>query len=201
VINIPVVTVVFLVGVALLFVGILGGGFVVKEVAIPKLHIVPRLCTVAAGAILVVLGIALVSDASLNPPSNGAAPTTQLSAQGEQSQPGGSAPAPKPVTSQTVPFEIHDQLGDQQVEEQVTVLVDGKNVGTLSVSPDFQDQVLKLSASEGSHSYMVSARARFIDGHVYTGVGQGTIDVRSGKTYEVAGEVSGSTWLVTLMEV
>jgi hypothetical protein len=200
VINIPVVTVVFLVGVALLFVGILGGGFSVKEIAIPKLHMVPRLCTVAAGAVLVVLGIALVSDATLNQPTNGGTPTTQLSGQGEQQQPVGAATA-KPATAQAVPFQTHDQLGNQQVEEQVTVLVDGKNVGTLSVSPDFQDQVLKLSATEGSHSYMVSAKARFIDGHVYTGVGQGTIDVRSGKTYEVAGEVSGSTWLVTLLEV
>jgi hypothetical protein len=50
-ISIPVVTVVFLVGVALLFMGILGGGVEVRGITIPRLPIVPRLGTIAAGAI------------------------------------------------------------------------------------------------------------------------------------------------------
>jgi hypothetical protein len=142
-----------------------------------------------------------VGEASLNSPSNGTSPAGQSSAQADQpAPPSASTATPVPATPREVPFQIHDQLGTQEVEEQVTVLIDGKNVGTLNVSPDFQDQVLKLNASQGMHSYTVSAKARFIDGYIYTGVGQGTIDVVSGRTYEVAGDISGSTWLVTLID-
>jgi hypothetical protein len=169
----------FAFGAMLLLIGILGGGFEIKELKIPQVGRVPRFLAASVGALFIILGVGMESK--------------------------GSSPAP-PVPSQSygVDFMIHNELGEDQVSEQVTILIDGKSVGALTVNRYHPNAVMRVTVPQAErYSYTVEATTLFnINGKLYSyaGAGQGMIDVKSGKTFRLAGSMSGNTWLISLVD-
>lgn len=170
----------FIFGALLILIGILGGGFDVKELKIPKVGAGVRICAILGGLFFIALGIGIQASGSTPGSSN-------------------SSGSPSPVN-----FMIYDDLGEGQVSEQVNVLIDGRFVGDLEVNQRNRRCRLPVFVpQEGLHSYHLESSAIFrFDGanREFTGVGQGTIDVRPGKVFSARGGVSGDTWLVSLEE-
>lgn len=104
----------------------------------------------------------------------------------------------------SVDFTIRDNLAPEQAAEEVIILIDGKNVGTLTVDQNNRTDELDVSVDgPGRYSYTASANAIFQDQagqFEASGTGQGTIEIRDGKVFEVQGSVSGNTWQITLVE-
>jgi hypothetical protein len=101
-------------------------------------------------------------------------------------------------------FVLTDELGDDEISEQATVLIDGKNVGDLTVDRDYPNSKLTITVPQGGrHSYTVEADAKFnMQGRMVllSGAGQGMIDVQPGRNYSLRGSISGNTWLVSIMQ-
>jgi hypothetical protein len=171
----------FIFGGLLFLIGIIGGGFEVKELKIPKVAWPTRCAALAAGLFFIGLSANIpdaVSRAPLTPP-------VQAQAQ--------------PVT-----FTIADQLGDGQVSEQVTILLDGRRVGTLTVNQHYPYSELSVTVPRaGQYSYTAEAAAVFdIEGELieYYGAGQGMIEVEADKVFDLMASFSGNTWLISLMD-
>jgi hypothetical protein len=177
ILNIQLITFAF--GAMLLLIGILGGGFEVKELKIPQVGRVPRFLAASVGALFIILGVGMES--------KGSSPTPPVSS-----------------PSSAVDFMIHDALGEDQVSEQITILIDGKSVGTLTVNEYHPNARITVTVPQsGRYSYTAEATAVFhINGrlHPYAGTGQGMIDVKPGKNFRLAGSMSGNTWLISLMD-
>jgi len=182
----------FVLGAVLLLIGILGGGFEIRELKVPRVNRGPRLLAAMVGSLFIVLGL---SGTLADPPSRGAG-----------NVPG---PAPTPVaivtdTPAAADFTIHNELGDGEISEQVTVLIDGKTVGDISVDTHHPAARLLVTVPKpGTYSYTVEANALVqVDGnpHQYVGVGQGMVRVERGKQFELRGTISGETWVVVLAE-
>jgi len=173
----------------LLLISVLGGGFELKELKVPKVGIGVRAVSAIVGLLFICLGFS-GSDSSTH--------STGLSGNGPANVLAASSP------QEPVEFFLTDQLGESEVSEQVTVLVDGKDVGNLTVSESYPNARLRVTVPQGGqHSYTAEAVAVFDDNGTsfeYTGVGQGMINVRAGKAYSLRGSVSGSTWLVSIEE-
>ncbi len=188
--------VVFIFGALLLLTGILGGGFELKELKIPQVGRWPRIASLLAGIVLVMTGIGLVATPEDEDGQNPAA--TRGPTRDSEAQP--ATAVEKPVT-----FSVVDQLGEGQVSEQVTLLINGRSVGQLTVNEDYPESQLSVTVPRaGDYSYTIEARAVFRDSQgdtvEYSGVGQGSVGVDQGKIYSVVGSFSGNTWLVSLKE-
>jgi hypothetical protein len=169
----------FAFGGILMLVGVLGGGFEVKELRIPKVGPGARVLSAVVGLLFICLGFGATAG---------------------ESQPvvaGNTRELP-------VEFTLTDQLGDGELSEQVTVLVDGKNVGNLTVNGEYPSSQLMVTVPQsGQHSYTAEATAIFDlqgDRVQYAGAGQGMIDVQQGRVYSLRGSMSGNTWLVSIEE-
>lgn len=175
--------VMMIIGAVLLLIAILGGGFELKELKIPTVTMAPRLLAGIAGIVFIGLGIARVEkDPSLRPE-----PSPIYVARSD---------SPSPCD-----FIIRDELDTAQTSEQVTIQIDGKTVGTLTVNQQYPAAMLRWNVERpGQYSYYVDALAVFEDGNEYSGVGQGMINVAQGKRFALQGSFSGNTWLVTLTE-
>lgn len=171
----------FLFGALLLAISILGGGFELQELKIPKVGWFPRLVSAFIGMFFIVVGIGLETPSVTSSDS--------------------SSP---PTASTATEFIISDRLGEGQISEQVGILIDGKLVGTITVNEHFPESTIRVSVPQsGKYSYTVDAKAVFnVQGEqvAYPGVGQGNIDVQSGDQFELVGSISGNTWLITLQE-
>lgn len=142
------------VGALLLVTGLLGGGFELRELKIPKVGRVARVLATGAGVLCIVLGIGMTSVAEPTPP-------------------------PDPVDT-PVRFTISDSLGPTQISEQVTVILDGRRVGDLTVNLDYPETELEVSVPEpGQHHYTVAVSSIELaeDGSMVelTGTGHGTV--------------------------
>jgi hypothetical protein len=138
-------TVAFVFGGVLLLVGIIGGGFEVQELKIPKVGWAPRLFATLAGLVFLCIGVNVQSTA----------------AAGRGTPP---APAPPPTVVQTsvpptpapIDFTIRDQRGENQVSEQVAVLIDGRVVGNLTVNEQYPNAGLTVTVPRpGRYSFTV----------------------------------------------
>lgn len=168
-------------GAMLLLVGIVGGGFEIKEFKVPKVGPVPRAVAAIAGLIFITLGIRLG--------------TTETAVNHE------------PVRSAVktpVKIRIYDRLGENRVSEQATVLIDGEIKGKLAADlTDPESMLLVTLPHRGRYSYSIDAsRTVNVDGQFYrfSGIGQGMIDAEDGKRFDLVESMSGDTWLVTIME-
>lgn len=164
----------------LLLISVLGGGFELKELKVPKVGVGVRVLSAVVGILFICLGFS--GSDSPTPP----VPNTNV------------------LAAEPVDFLLTDQLGEDEISEQVTVLIDGRNVGNLTVSQPYPNAELRVTVPQaGQHSYAAEATAVFDDNgetFEYTGTGQGMINVRAGKVYSLRGSVSGSTWLVSVQE-
>lgn len=107
---------------------------------------------------------------------------------------------PEPTTS--VIFKIHDQLYQGQLEVATVVLIDGKNVGTVSLNPSSPESTLKVTVPKvGKYSYTLYSVA--VQSHNGTAVriagnGQGMINVDNNDFFFLRGQLSGNTWVISL---
>jgi hypothetical protein len=169
-------TIMLFLGGVLVLTGILGGGFEVKEIKIPRIGTGSRLLSAAAGILFLLWG------AGMHPPT-------------------------PPASEAPVTVTIRDALGDDQVSEQVRVLVNGNEMGMLTVNEHYPLSTLTVTVpKEGQYSYMLEARAVFVDedgggAREIVGAGQGAINIRAGKTFELSSTLTGDTWLAHVEEV
>jgi hypothetical protein len=174
--NMTVDIVSFLLGGILVLIGILGGGFEVKELKVPQIKGFARLFCIVGGVLFISLGVGLKS---IDLPSN--------------SQP------PSRNSSGLVYFTVRDELGEGQVSEQVRILINGREMGTLTVNEHYQKATVTVTVpNDGDYSYVIEAIAVFREGdqlREINGVGQGTISVKNGNLYELASNITGGTWL------
>ena len=164
----------FVFGVMLILIGILSGGFEVRELKIPKVGPGVRILAAVGGLAFITLGIGIQCRDT----------------------------TPEKANSSPVNFTISDVIGDEQVSEQITVVIDGRNVGDLTVNEqDPRSTITVTVPREGKYSYVLDASAVFKgDNAELHGVGQGTIDVKSEKAFTARGCVSGNRWIATLVE-
>jgi hypothetical protein len=164
-------------GALLVLAGILGGGFTVPKIKLPKLGSIVRVISTIVGLALILIAVAIG-----NPTPNQT-----------------SKPAP------LVKFTIRDQLGQDQLSEKVRILINGCEVGNLSVDAVYPSSSITVNVqTEGKYSYALEADAVFeINKRLkeYVGVGQGTVEVSDGKIFELVGTISGDTLLAHLEEV
>src|SRR5277367_3968551 len=116
----------FIFGGILLLVGVLGGGFEVKELKIPKVGMGVRTLASLVGLLFVALGFGTNAQNS----GKTAAPAPAYASQPVYaSQASFQSPPEAPVE-----FIVVDDLSPSEISEQVTLIVDGKNVGNLTVN-------------------------------------------------------------------
>ncbi len=179
---------ILILGGLLVTIGVIGGGFEVKELKVPKVGGGSRILAGIVGSVLIIVGIGM----------------------------GTSTPAPAYPKAEVgisdnkaslINFSITDQLGEGQVSEQVRVLIDGKEVGTLKVDSYYPKSTIAVSVPRsGRYSYDLEAIAIFRDEnkklYEIEGVGQGSINVNDGKVFELTAVITGSQmWLAKMEEV
>ena len=170
----------FILGGLLVLIGIIGGGLEVRELKIPNVKWTTRIFSIIGGLFFISLGIGIQSE------------------------------VPKVVNNQTksstnpVSFTIYDQLGYKQISEQITVIINGKVVGTLTVNQHYPTSAITVTVpQEGQYSFTAKAKSVVnIRGKLteVTGAGQGMINVTSGKVFSIADSVSGNTWFISLID-
>jgi len=192
--NLPVVAFIF-------------GGILLKELKVPKVGTGVRVLSAIVGLLFICVGFSAGTGTSASASGVSHQAVVQADTPPPPVEPSEVShqavihadPPPPPV--EPVDFFLTDQLGDDEVSEQVTVLVDGRDVGNLTVNETYPTSRLKVTVPPGQHSYTAEATAVVDDqGTEYRGVGQGMINVRAGKTYSLRGSVSGNTWLVSIEE-
>jgi hypothetical protein len=167
----------FAFGVLLLFVAIVGGGFELRELKVPRVGRVARAVSAVAG--LCFLGLGIPALATADPPR-----------------------PPPSAEAMTIDFTIHDQLDDDQVTEQVAVHVDGRMVGTLTVDVAHPHSELTVTVPKpGQYSYTLTSRTLFdINGQPVEvpGSGSGHVDVTAGTSLAIRydiGDTELRLWL------
>lgn len=163
-------------GALLILVAILGGGFEIKELKVPKVGRLARTMSAFAGLFFICLGLGI--------------DTPQSEAKKED---------PKPVE-----FTVYDQLGESQITEQVTLLIDGKMKGQLTVDLKNPNAMMTITLpGPGRYSYAIEASTTIqVQGQYYerSGAGQGMIEAGSGKEFEVEGNPGADPFVVALVE-
>lgn len=185
----------FAVGSLLLVTGLLGGGFELRELKIPRVGRIARVLATAAGGACILLGFGL-STALPDPAADGdPKPVASVGPVVTASPSPGKTP---------VHVVVRDELGENQISEQVTVVLDGRRVGDLTVNTDYPTSDLELTVDDaGRHDYTLSVSSLEIaeDGS-YVEVdasGQGTITAEAGTTFQVAYAGNGEDRDVTLL--
>jgi hypothetical protein len=182
----------FAVGGLLLVTGLLGGGFELRELKIPRVGRVARVFATGAGGACIILGVGL-STALTEPEGDTGNPPPEAS--------GPASPSPD---SGPVRFVIRDDLGENQISEQVTVVLDGRRVGSLTVNADYPTSDLEVSVDDaGRHDYTLAVSSLEVaeDGSYVErdAGGQGTITAETGTSFSVSFSESGGSRDATLV--
>jgi hypothetical protein len=171
----------FIFGALLLFVAIIGGGFELRELKVPKVGWAPRILALVAGLLFISLGFVTGAE----PERVDAHPGTPV-AQAE--------PAKAQEPAKTVDFTITDQLGEGQVAERVEVQVDGRMVGTLNIDEVHPMASITVTVPRaGSYPYELRSvtYVQYDDGtygELY-GAGNGQIEVSASKSFALVGQL------------
>lgn len=136
--TIPLVT--FALGGILILVSVLGGGFEVRELKIPKVNWITRLMAAVAGMLFIVVAIGI--DQKVSRPEDS---TTSL-IKDEQ--------VPPPAPPKRINFVVTDELGENQVLEATTVYINGSHIGDFSLNPQLPRASLAgWASSAGAYNY------------------------------------------------
>jgi hypothetical protein len=173
----------FVFGGILLFVGVLGGGFELKELKVPKVGPGVRIMAGLLGIVFIAVGFGSHSENPAKPRD----------------------PDPYVVhAEEPVEFTVIDDLGQGEIKEQVSLLIDGKDVGNLTINQDYpHSKIMVTVPHSGQHSYTAEATSTFDtpQGQIqYYGAGQGMIDAQPGKTYSLRASITGSSLFISLMQ-
>lgn len=174
----------FVFGGLLIILGILGGGFELKELKVSQIKGFSRFMCLTVGLFFIFLGIALEF----------------------RDYPGSTLQSSKNDNSRLMYFTIRNQLGEAQISEQVRVVINDKLIGSITVSSEHPSSEISIAVpQEGRYSYQLSVTAYFLDekGNYfeYSGLGSGYIDVRSGKIFSIIGQIDGNRWQAWLEEI
>ena len=171
-------------GIVLLFIAIVGGGFEVRELKVPRVGRVARAVSGVTGVLFLLVGFAVSSVASPNPP-----PTPPPDFNGD--------------TAGLIHLTMQDQLGEGQITEQIAVHVDGRMVGTLTVDEVNPTSTLTVTLPKaGQYDYSLDSTTVFDDSQgpiEVPGHGAGTLDARDGAALSVTYE-DGGDHLVLYLE-
>ena len=166
-------------GAVLLLIAIVGGGFEIQNLKIPKVQILPRILAAIGGILFMLLGMTFRDGPDTR---NGneillsLAPDVQLRRQ---------------TSPRKIQFVIFDELQAQHIaagqSEQALIRINGSSVGTLTVNEHFPSSELIVTVpNEGHHSFVIEATAVFRINNKLTEVscyGIGTIDVEPGSRF------------------
>jgi hypothetical protein len=174
-------------GALLIVTAVLGGGFELRELKVPRIGRFARLISAVLGCVCVLLSVGIAVNTA---PSAVAAPQ------------GGRGPDPE--TSTLIHFTVTDELGDAQVTEQVSIVLDGRRVGDLTVDQDNPASSMQHSLrGPGQYSYTLSSWSReyAFDGTevAVQGSGQGTITIEDGDVLAVQFADNGQSRALTLV--
>jgi hypothetical protein len=157
----------------LLLIAILGGGFEIRELRIPKVErLPPRILAGIGGLLFVILGMSVGAASDSRSEKEG---LPRLLAHDQ----------PKSQESPRIRFVIFDELEPHHIasdhREQAAIRIDGIPVGTLTVNEYFpKSELIVHVANEGQHSFAIEATAIFRINNTLAEVncfGTGTIDV------------------------
>jgi hypothetical protein len=165
----------FFFGILLLFVAIVGGGFEVRELKVPRVGRAARVISAVAGVLFLMLGFSgsTATELAGTPPAEAKEPPQEITT---------TAPT-------VVDFTVKDELGDLQITEQITVHIDGRLVGTLTVDAVHPSSTVTVTVPKpGRYNYTLDSTTTFdlesgpteIPGH-----GSGQIDVEAGASFAV----------------
>jgi hypothetical protein len=183
----------FFFGILLLFVAIVGGGFEVRELKVPRVGRIARMVSAVAGVLFLTLGFSgtTVPEVARSPVAHADTPV--------QAPTEPTAPPPS-----SVDFTVQDELGELQITEQITVHIDGRMVGTLTVDAVHPTSTLTVTVPEpGRYEYTLESSTMFdldsgpteIPGH-----GSGQIDVKAGSAFSIVYDIGETELLLELEE-
>jgi hypothetical protein len=182
----------FVFGAFLVLTAIVGGGFEIKELKVPKVGWLPRFAATIAGVAFILLGIGM---------------TVQSTSSAQARDVPDASPAPvvhHRAAAKPVDVIVGDELlASIGIDEHVSVWIDGKIAGTLGVDAVHQDAVIRVSLTPGLHSYSLESDSGFdLDGSAVNvqGDGQGQIDVARGKVFVVHRTLRDRTLGLSLVE-
>jgi hypothetical protein len=185
--NMDVLSYVF--GIVLLFIAIVGGGFEVRELKVPRVGRVARAVSGVTGVLFLLIGFAVSGAASPNPSPTPAPATTAAASNGGTASP--------------IHLAVQDQLGEGQITEQIAVHIDGRMVGTLTVDEVNPSSTLTVTLPKaGQYDYSLDSTTVFdhSEGPIEVpGHGAGTLDARDGAALSVNYE-DGGDHLVLYLE-
>lgn len=162
----------------LLLIAIVGGGFEIHQLKIPKVEKLPRLLAGIGGLLFVILGMS-VGDASDSHSEKKSPLTSNVHDQ------------PRSQVSPRIQFVIFDELEPHHIalghSEQALIRIDGIPIGRLTVNEHFpRSEIIVNVAGEGQHSFALEATAVFPINNTLTQVncfGTGMIDAVSGSRF------------------
>lgn len=174
-------------GFVLLFVAIIGGGFEVRELKVPRVGRAVRMVSGGTGVLFLLLGIGFSAGTADPEP---ASPTPPAAVSGEAT--------PTPIN-----FVVRDELAEDQLAEQVTVRVDGRMIGTLTVDVVHPSSSLTVTVPKaGEYDYSLDATFSFVDEEDEISLrGTGTINVRDGSEFSLGYADDGSDVVPYLAEL
>jgi hypothetical protein len=157
-------------GCVLILTAVVGGGYELKSVKMPKVGVVPRLSGILVGGVLVVLGLGMaVSAPSPVPPVE---PSPRADRIVEVSSP----------ETRSVQFTITDDLGEGQTYERVNVSIDGVGHRNLVITDGSPSDWITVTVLPGTYSYELSSHSEW-GGKVCEGYGAGVLTVVGGEDY------------------
>lgn len=195
-------TMMFLLAAFLLLIGILGGGFEIKEFKVPAIGTAPRVIAVIVG-----LGLMLMFFGELA--QNEASKQAQVERPLEGSQ---RQETLKPVEAakaveapKGIRVEVMDHLGPEEIWERITLDLEGQPEQQLNVSENRMDAVVEFTLPHaGKLSYSMTQDSRRQSGTQQSyvhGDGAGTIDVFEGRRFAVYENVQNGKYIETLQPV
>ncbi len=192
-------------GVILLAMAIIGGGFELKELKVPRLDGFARFTAAAAGVGLMFVGWHLANKVDSNPPliTTRPEPVAPI-ARPEPVVPISETPVTLKRTSptvvaQSVPFLVRTYLSvASQSEEFTQVFIDGRSIGSIRVDVTDPNATLEVRVpSDGTYRYALQGHMKTLQGKTVSTRGDGEIQVQKGASfYVVVNQSDGSARLV-----
>lgn len=177
----------FIFGCILILIGIIGGGFEVKELKIPKVAWLTRIIAIIAGIAFLGLGFEFQGIKQEQTASH-----QENEASVQKSVPSSSDTAPK---NEEISIKILNRLGPQQIAEEIQIFIEGRLAGNLLVDQQNTLDSAKIKVPAiGSCNYTIVASGVFMGPfgpYRANGRGDGMIEVEEGNEFEVTKTLNG----------
>ncbi len=157
--NMPTIT--FILGGILLLASILGGGFEVRELKIPKVNGISRLIAAVVGAFFILCAIGLdqnsakAADAAPHPTTQAALTQAQQPQEYQRPQQV-QEPQQPPQQSRRINFYVQDELSEGQLLETTRLYINGSDIGQFTLNPSApRGSIAGWATNPGSYNYQL----------------------------------------------